>query len=198
MMGKQLSRTQWFSLFLLFVGVSVVQLQMDSGTHSDSDPEVREQNPVLGLVAVIIACFMSAFAGIYFEKTLKGSSVSLWVRNVQLCSIGVVMGVVTMWISDGDEIRDKGFFYGYTWAVLAVVSFQAFGGLMVALVVKYADNILKGFSTSASIVISCIASIYFFNFNLTLQFSIGTMLVILSVYLYSKYTPVEKPKVASN
>ena len=38
---------------------------------------------------------------------------------------------------------------------------QAFGGLVVAAVVKYADNILKGFATSVSIVVSSLVSFYF-------------------------------------
>ena len=40
---------------------------------------------------------------------------------------------------------------------------QAFGGLVVAAVVKYADNILKGFATSVSIVVSSLVSFYFLN-----------------------------------
>lgn len=37
---------------------------------------------------------------------------------------------------------------------------QAVGGLVVALVMKYADNILKGFATSVSIVCSTVLSYY--------------------------------------
>ena len=45
--------------------------------------------------------------------------------------------------------------------------FQAIGGIVVALCVAYADNILKNFATSVSILISFIASVYFFNFVVT-------------------------------
>ena len=38
---------------------------------------------------------------------------------------------------------------------------QAFNGLVIATVVKYADNILKGFATSISIIISSVISFYF-------------------------------------
>ena len=44
------------------------------------------------------------------------------------------------------------------------VLLQAGGGLLVAMVVKYADNILKGFATSLSIIISCCASYFLFGF----------------------------------
>ncbi len=38
---------------------------------------------------------------------------------------------------------------------------QALGGLVVAAVMKYADNILKGFATSVSIVCSSVTSYFF-------------------------------------
>ena len=59
------------------------------------------------------------------------------------------------------------------------------GGLYTSVVVKYTDNIMKGFATSAAIILSCVASVYFFDYVITLQFTFGTILVILSVYLFS-------------
>lgn len=84
-------------------------------------------------------------------------------------------------------MSENGFFHGYDWAVWLAILLQSGGGLIVAVVVKYADNILKGFATSAAIVLSCIVSIYFFNFQLSLQFVTGATLVIISVYMYGKY-----------
>jgi len=61
---------------------------------------------------------------------------------------------------------------------------------------KYADNILKGFATSAAIVIACVVSVYLFNVTLSLQFIVGTALVILSIYIYAKFVP--RPVVGSH
>ena len=122
----------------------------------------------------------------YFEKILKGSKASVWLRNVQLGMYGIVIGLVGMWIKDGDKIKESGFFTGYTSLVWFVVCNQAFGGLLVAVVVKYADNILKGFATSLAIIISCFVSVFFFSFQLNLQFMFGAGLVIFAVYLYGK------------
>lgn len=50
----------------------------------------------------------------------------------------------------------------------SVLSPQALGGLVVAVVIKYADNILKGFATSLSIIISALISYLVLNdFNPT-------------------------------
>ena len=62
---------------------------------------------------------------------------------------------------------------------------QAFGGLVVALTVKYADSILKGFATSISIILSSALSYLLLN---DLQpgglFILGTILVILATFMY--------------
>lgn len=122
----------------------------------------------------------------YFEKILKGSDVSVWIRNTQLGVFGMLFGLLTVYLSDGEEIKSKGFFFGYTDLVWLAVTVQSAGGLLVALVVKYADNILKGFATSLAIIISCIISMMLFNFQLTFLFSVGTLFVIFSILLYSK------------
>ena len=83
------------------------------------------------------------FAGVYFEKILKGSDVSVWMRNVQLAILSVPMGLLTSYIKDGAKIADTGFFHGYDNFVWFTVAQNALGGLLVAVVVKYADNILK-------------------------------------------------------
>ena len=126
------------------------------------------------------------YLGVYFEKILKGSKASLWLRNVQLGVFGVIIGLTGMWFKDGTKVRESGFFTGYTEIVWLVILNQAFGGLLVAVVVKYADNILKGFATSLAIIVSCFVSVYFFSFQLNLQFVLGASLVILAVYIYGK------------
>lgn len=138
---------------------------------------------------------LSGFAGIYFEKMLKGSDVSVWMRNVQLSLLSLPFGIITCFINDGAKIQSQGFLFGYDFFVNYLVVLQAGGGLIVAMVVKYADNILKGFATSLAIIISCVASIYLFNFNLTLQFSFGAFVVICSIFLYGHDPNKGKPQI---
>jgi len=189
MLGKSLSKQHWVSLFILFVGVSAVQIQ-----NATKKTVAEDQSLAVGMVAVIVSCISSGFAGVYFEKILKGTKGSLWLRNIQLGGFGMIFGLMGMAFNDGAKVSEKGFFVGYDYLVWFIVVFQAFGGLLVAVVVKYADNIMKGFATSAAIILSCVASVYFFDYVITLQFTLGTMLVILSVYLYGKADMAARPK----
>lgn len=184
MLNRTLSVKRWVSLVLLMAGVAAVQLPSPTAAvaaasnaagksnHAREAPVIG--NPAIGLAAVITACAISGLAGVYFEKVLKdsNSNASLWVRNVQLSFyslfpaffIGVVM-------KDGQAIAQDGFFAGYNYVVWTAIVFQAFGGLVVALVVNYADNIAKNFATSISIILSLLASVWFFDFIITINVS---------------------------
>lgn len=129
---------------------------------------------------IIVFCH----SGVYFEKTLKGTHTPLWARNFQLATFGIIIGTVGMYVNDGDKIKEKGILFGYHKLVWAIIAMQAFGGLLVGVVVKYADNILKGFAAAVSIVISCVLSVYLFSFKLSLPFVSGAALVMLATYLY--------------
>jgi len=81
LLNRSLKFTQWISLFVLFVGISIIQIQnvKSSGANSDA-----QKNALFGLICVILACVLSGLAGVYFEKILKNSKTSIWVRNIQL------------------------------------------------------------------------------------------------------------------
>jgi len=182
MLGKELAKHQWFALILLMVGVALVQLELQSKSTTD---ENSEQSPTKGLLAVLMACFSSGFAGVYFEKVVKAAESNIWIRNIQLGIFGTIFSFFAMVAQDGALVWEKGIFFGYSWLVVGVVLMQAAGGLLVAVVVKYADNILKGFATSLSILLSSVVAFYLTNFLPTFQFMCGTLVVLFSVYLYS-------------
>ncbi|XP_062891482.1 UDP-galactose translocator [Mobula hypostoma] len=183
MLKKSLGRLQWISLVILFLGIGVVQVTQEGSAGRD---QVPGQSYLVGLLAVVISCISSGFAGVYFERILKGTSASIWLRNIQLGLFGTLLGLGAMMSKDGPAIAQKGFFFAYTPLVWSVIFNQAFGGLLVAMVVKYADNILKGFAASVSIIISTVASVHLFGFHLDLYFTLGAGLVITAVFLYSQ------------
>jgi len=102
----------------------------------------------------------------------------------------MILGTIGIYCSgDATSVLSNGFFYGYTYTVVSVILLQAIGGLVVAVVVKYADNILKGFAASFSIVTSCVVCYFFFDFKPTFLFLVGAFLVLLSSYMYERGLP---------
>ena len=204
LLQRRFSGTKWVSLFVLTVGVAIVQVSGSGDQHNHQDNENHQnahvameeednsssssnaqQNRFVGLIAVLCAACTSGFSGVYFEKILKGSRTSLWIRNVQMGLPSVFIAYLTVYLKDGPQVRESGFWIGYSTLVWTVVTVQAVGGLIVATVVKYADNVLKVFATSFSIVVSCIISAFLFDFHPTRSFLVGASLVVTATVMYS-------------
>lgn len=146
-------------------------------------------HPLKGFLAVTAACFTSGLAGVYFEMVLKGSKVDVWIRNVQLSLFSLLPALVPIIFSDSPATSEGWFWdlfrnFGiWAWATVAA---QVFGGLITAVVIKYSDNIMKGFATSLSIIISFLASVVLFNFVITPAFIFGSTTVLVATYTYNK------------
>uniref|UniRef100_A0A2I2ZWD1 Solute carrier family 35 member A3 n=1 Tax=Gorilla gorilla gorilla TaxID=9595 RepID=A0A2I2ZWD1_GORGO len=146
-------------LIFFFLSWSLALSQWPSDSQLDSK-ELSAGSQFVGLMAVLTACFSSGFAGVYFEKILKETKQSVWIRNIQLGFFGSIFGLMGVYIYDGELVSKNGFFQGYNRLTWIVVVLQALGGLVIAAVIKYADNILKGFATSLSIILSTLISYF--------------------------------------
>lgn len=144
------------------------------GIQEDEGLVKPQMNAILGFTAAIVGCTVSAGASVYFEKILKISDTptSLCIRNVQLAfySLFPALFIGVMFV-DGEDIAHHGFFVGYNWFVWITIAIQSLGGILVSLCVKYADNIAKSFAMSISILISLCASVWFFEFAVTVNVS---------------------------
>lgn len=119
MLSKKLDQNKWTSLVMLMVGVSLVQWPSDSKTVTNSNG-----SKFIGLISVLMACFSSGFAGVYFEKILKTSQTSLWIRNIQLGFYGTFIGLFGVFTTDYAKVTEYGFFQGYNSIVWIVIILQ--------------------------------------------------------------------------
>ena len=134
---------------------------------------------------MFINCLISGFASVYFEKILKESGTSAIIRNTQLGLFGILFPFIPVLTKDYNLVVEKGFFQGYNFLVCCVIFVQAIGGLIVAFVIKYADNILKEFANSISILIISFVSYFILeNFVPNETFMIGATLVVGASFLY--------------
>jgi len=195
-LNVRLTLLRWIALIILFIGVVFTQFQGTKVSRASMSP----QNLLTGLSAVITCALSSSFASVYFEKILKhGSASSLWIRNIQLAIFSFMFAIGSFGYNAHytDDGSTQGFFTGYTTLTCVLIGVQALGGILVALVMKYADNILKGFATSVAIIVSGIFSYMFLDFTPTVYFMIGAMTVILAVMLYSLPDAPAPPKESS-
>lgn len=200
LLRRRLSTVKWLALVLLAVGVGIVQIQSSStgGSASTTTLNLHSMNPLKGFLAVTAACMTSGLAGVYFELLLKGSGTAqqpdLWVRNTQLSLFSLIPALLPiLWGSSGDALGPVGrlmaaFSNFNAWAVGTVLT-QTFGGLITAVVIRYSDNIMKGFATSLSIIISFLASVALFSYPITIAFITGSTIVLAATFMYN--TPAQ-------
>ncbi|KIY72228.1 hypothetical protein CYLTODRAFT_450153 [Cylindrobasidium torrendii FP15055 ss-10] len=203
LLKKKLLSTQWIALLFLAIGVGVVQIQSGCNSNSSS-PGGHEGagggdhttlHATKGFLAVAAACFTSGLAGVYFEMVLKNTPGDLWVRNVQLSLFSLVPCVAPILLSSARNPNPNlnagvgvgaGLFAHFGVWAWATVAIQVFGGLVTAMVIKYSDNILKGFATSLSIVMSFMASVYLFEMRISFPFVLGSAIVLNATWLYNQ------------
>ena len=116
---------------------------------------------------------------------------SLWERNVELSAWTVPLNALLAFVqsTEGTLLSSplKGF-EASTWGIVVV---NGVGGLLVAAVIKYADNIWKGFATAGAIVLTgIIAPLLDLGPAPSIMLLGGAALVIGSILLYA--VPADK------
>lgn len=129
---------------------------------------------------------------------------TLWMRNIQLSFFSILLAATQNayqnYKTHGDQaqqektttIQEESYFHGFTMWVWALVFFQAGGGLLVAAIIKYADNVVKGLASGVSIIVATLFSIIASpdsRSQMNFQFLLGSILILGSVYYFSNPFP---------
>lgn len=175
---KKLSKIQWAAFILLCAGCTTAQL------NPSSDHVL--QTPFQGWMMAIVMALLSGFAGVYTEAIIKKRpSRNINVQNFWLYVFGMAFNAVAILVQDFDAVMNKGFFHGYSTITVLMILNHALSGIAVSMVMKYADNIVKVYSTSVAMLLTAVVSVFLFNFHLSLAFFLGSTVVSVSVYLHS-------------
>ena len=152
LLGQALTPSQWASLPVLALGTVFVTLNgsntSSSSSSSSSSSAASAASSALtaaaapgglliGLSASILSGLSSAFAGVYFERYVKGRhGQSLWVRNLQLSLYGTPFAAAYALLVDGRALRARSMsggglieaaFEGFDAVVWSVVLLQVGG-----------------------------------------------------------------------
>ncbi|KAG2577911.1 hypothetical protein PVAP13_6NG159200 [Panicum virgatum] len=191
---KKLSEIQWAAFILLCAGCTTAQL------NPSSDHVL--QTPIQGWMMAIVSCkrryihFHLDYCWKYFPRLAelvillqaiikKRPSRNINVQNFWLYIFGVIFNLVAICVQDYDAVMNKGFFHGYSFITVLMILNHALSGIAVSMVMKYADNIVKVYSTSVAMLLTAVVSVFLFNFHLSLAFFLGSTVVSVSVYLHS-------------
>ncbi|KAL4519272.1 hypothetical protein Ndes2526A_g00366 [Nannochloris sp. 'desiccata'] len=188
LLGQQLDSMQWASMPVLALGVILVTVNNGPANEpANNRKPVSQANWLIGMVSCCISGLSSAFAGVYFEKYVKGKHApNLWIRNIQLSVFGVPFSAALAWGKDRGSILRHGWLQGFSASTWAVVALQVFGGLVTGMVVKYCDNVIKNFAIAVSVILTVLVAIPLFGQFPSIFFLVGVAMVLLSVFMYGK------------
>ena len=198
LLNRKLAPMQWGGVALLALGLAVVATSARDPTRL---VEKHAVNIAVGSSAVLAACCTSGFSSVYFERVVKGARekkigeiapkkttqkpISVWARNAQMATFSTFIALFGCLCKDGRVIRERGALAGFTPIVWSVVALQATGGLCAAAVIAYADNLLKGFATGGSMLLSTFISWLWLGFEITPGFALGASMVLGSMWVYA-------------
>jgi len=193
LLNKTVLRGQWLAICLLVVGLVMVQSSDPTEQKQSLMDNALEQNIASGLAYLLTACLCSGFGSVYFEHLLKitsmkkpGKTCSTWAKNFHLSALSVAIDgcalSVSRWHSGTTQVP---LLQGFSSSVWIMVVNNAIGGMIVTLVVKYADNIQRGFATSLATVFATVGAVFLFGFVIRAQFCLGAGVVLGSSMLYS-------------
>lgn len=182
---RKLSNLQWMAIVLLAVGTTTSQVKGCGGASCDS----VFSSPIQGYMLGILSACLSALAGVYTEFLMKKNNDSLYWQNVQLYTFGSIFNMAHLLFDDFNGGFEKGpwwqrLFNGYSIITWMVVLNLGSTGLLVSWLMKYADNIVKVYSTSMAMLLTMVLSIFLFSFKPTLQLFLGIIVCIMSLHMY--------------
>ncbi|XP_059649286.1 CMP-sialic acid transporter 1-like isoform X2 [Cornus florida] len=182
---RKLSNLQWMAIILLAVGTTTSQVKGCGEASCESLFSSSIQGYMLGILS---AC-LSALAGVYTEFLMKKNNDSLYWQNVQLYAFGAIFNMARLLADDFKGGFENGpwwqrIFNGYSITTWLVVFNLGSTGLLVSWLMKYADNIVKVYSTSMAMLMTMSLSVFLFNFRPTLQLFLGIIVCMMSLHMY--------------
>ncbi|CAN1300364.1 CMP-sialic acid transporter 1 [Linum perenne] len=106
-----------------------------------------------------------------------------------LFRFGVIFNMAKLIVDDFQSGFEKGpwwqrLFNGYSITTWLVVLNLGSTGLLVSWLMKYADNIVKVYSTSMAMLLTMVLSVFMFSFKPTLQLFLGIIICMMSLHMY--------------
>ncbi|GAU12074.1 hypothetical protein TSUD_00400 [Trifolium subterraneum] len=193
-MKRRFSIIQWEALALLLIGISVNQLRsLPEGTTALGLPVTMG-----AYLYTFIFVTVPSMASVYNEYALKSQyDTSIYLQNLFLYGYGAMfnfLGIVVTAIFKGPSSFD--ILEGHSKATMLLIANNAAQGILSSFFFKYADTILKKYSSTVATIFTGIASAVLFGHKLTMNFLIGISIVFISMHQF--FSPLSKVKDEQN
>lgn len=176
-MKRRLTRVQWVAIVLMTIGTALGQLGAQRQHHRGEEARRAEAeaagagwspsgaSPGAGLALCAVYAVLSASAGIFTERLLKGSRQSSHLQNLEIYAWSVAVNVAGTLAVRGTALPAGGLTAGFTALTWAIAVNGALMGQCVSFVMLYADNVVKVFAACVALFMSTLLSSLFASFE---------------------------------
>lgn len=172
----RLSVSRWLVIVVQMLGLVVAQYDSCKG---------RSVLPPSVYGVLFLSLFNSSIANVWNEHVVKNFEFSgLAVKNIYLYAFGAVLNMGAFWYYRAVDPSTPSFFQGYNLVAMLVVTSNAFIGIAMNAVYKYADALVKNVATTTTTVILLVLSAWFFAGRGDLMVFIGASVVVAGTFLY--------------
>ncbi|OVA04624.1 Nucleotide-sugar transporter [Macleaya cordata] len=189
-MKRRLSIIQWEALALLLIGISVNQLQSLPAGASALGLPIATGAYLYTLIFVTVP----SMASVFNEYALKSQfETSIYLQNLFLYGYGAIFNFIA--ILGIAIFKGPGSFNileGHSKATMLLIFNNAAQGILSSFFFKYADTILKKYSSTVATIFTGIASAALFGHTLTINFMLGISIVFISMHQF--FSPLAKVK----
>ncbi|KAH0933076.1 hypothetical protein HID58_010193 [Brassica napus] len=208
-MKRRFSIIQWEALALLLIGISVNQLRsLPEGATTIAVPIATG-----AYFCTFIFVTVPSLASVYNEYALKSQfETSIYLQNLFLYGYGAIfnfLGILGTVIYKGKLLEivldalltvlplstgpaSFDILQGHSRATVFLIMNNAAQGILSSFFFKYADTILKKYSSTVATIFTGIASAALFGHVLTMNFLLGISIVFISMHQF--FSPLAKVK----
>lgn len=185
-MNRKFTVLQWEALFLLLLGITVNQLSCHQPNAASLAhlPDEPLKHPI-AWVYTIASCTVPAAASVFNEYALKKNyQTSVHLQNFFMYFYGLLFNLAGLLASMLASENPPPIFSGYSRITLLLVVNNAMQGILSSLFFKFADSILKKYSSTVATILTAILSAAIFGHSLSMHFLIGVSVVFVSMHQF--------------
>ncbi|KAK4404090.1 CMP-sialic acid transporter 5 [Sesamum angolense] len=179
------------ALALLLIGITINQLKsFPEGTTALGLPVTT-----VAYVYTLIFVTVPSMASVFNEYALKSQyDTSIYLQDCACCwrsnfHFTVYFYNVTIYVSGPSSFN---ILEGHSQATMLLICNNAAQGILSSFFFKYADTILKKYSSTVATIFTGIASAILFGHTLTINFMLGISVVFISMHQF--FSPLAKAK----
>ena len=180
------SSLQMMALLLLFCSSLLFQqTTATTNNHNNNNNNTYKSSSfLLGILPCLGATLTSGLAGALSQQGLQHQNRDAYVYTMEVSFYSALCLLLSM------SRHKTPFFHGWTRYTWIPILLKAAGGVLTALVHKYAGSVPKGFALMFGLVLSQLGQAWFLNQDITTHQWMGTMLVILSGWMHFTNPPI--------